>query len=149
MRTLIRDRATLSQLLLVIAGTLIWNISGLLVLLERHKYMRRPDWGVIIILSLAVLVLVLTGLIWLICFKNGSRLPVEIEAKSRRVTAIRTGFAIFLLGWVLCWLIMMRIMALEPWCIMGVAGAVLGDWLPVGVGVTVAMSFLSWLIAGS
>jgi len=38
---------------------------------------------------------------------------------------------------------MMRINNLEPWCYIGILGAILVDWLPIGVGASVIAIFIS------
>jgi len=144
-RTTFNNSWYLAQFFLVVAGASSWNILGLAILLGRHKYLRTIDWLAIVLIASAVVFIAILGWIWAIfsyrkpekAYDNSKQLGLKI--------ALWSGGATFLLGWFICIWLMLRLMNNEPWCLTGALGAMLGDWLPNGIKITVLIIMISLL----
>ena len=134
----------LNQGLLITAAVLAWNATSLGYTVYIHKYMQRWDWWWVLALLVFLFLLSLVGL--LIALRNAklNKITLRHTQKKHWLLPLQTGLITFLTGWIPCAFIMMRINALEPWCYIGILGAILGDWLPIGVGASVIVGIGSW-----
>ena len=144
-RVFFSNRWYLAQLFLVIAGAFGWNILGLEILLKRHKYLRAPDWWSIMLIFGVIVFVAVLGWIWAIfSYRNPHPSPESPRQQAIRV-ALRSSGVVFLLGWVICIWLMLRLMHNEPWCIAGAIGSMLEDWLPNGIIISVLVGGISLL----
>ena len=60
------NRWYVAQFFLAVAGAFGWNILGLAILIERHKYLRRPDWWSIVLVLGAFVFAAIVGWVWAI-----------------------------------------------------------------------------------
>jgi hypothetical protein len=144
-RTIFSNRWYLAQFFLVIAGASGWNILGLATLLERHKYLRTIDWLAIVLIAGAVVFIAILGWIWAIISYRKPEIAYDNPKRLGLKIALWSGGAAFLLGWFIFIWLMLGLMNNEPWCLTGVLGAMLEDWLPNGIKITVLIIVISLL----
>ena len=150
-RSIFSDRLYLAQFFLVVAGAFSWNILGLARLVNRHKYLGTLDWWSILLVAGIVVLVAILGWIWAILSFRKTATNNKITRRLGSKVAFWSGGGVFLLGWVICIWLMMRLMNNEPWCLVGALGSMLEDWLPNGIiitGIIIVISFLtaSWFL---
>lgn len=134
----------LGQGFLIAAAVTAWNTFSLGYTLYIHKYMRRWDWWWILVLLSFLFLLAIFGLVAALASFKRREGSLESPTRSRWLLPVRTGFITFLVGWIPCAFIMVRIQDLEPWCYKGILGAILVDWLPAGVVVSLVTMAVGW-----